>query len=94
MNQTGTVTLNDTGTGVDLGGVYQVVLYNDDVNTFEHVVACLIEVFGHNQGISEKLAMEAHHDGRTIAQVEGHPEAVLHKEQLVSYGITAEVEKI
>lgn len=77
-----------------LDGMAQVVLYNDDVNSFDHVIRCLQQIFGHNRQMAEKIAMDAHNTGRTIAEVEGYAEAVLHKEQLVSYGLTAEVERI
>jgi ATP-dependent Clp protease adaptor protein ClpS len=80
----------------DLGfdGMAQVVLYNDDVNSFDHVIRCLQQVFGHNHQLARKIATDAHNTGRTIAEVEGHEKAILHKEQLISYGLTAEVERI
>ena len=51
-------------------------------------------VFGHTIEMSAKLALEAHTSGRTIAEVEDAEKAILHKEQLISLGLTAEVEKI
>ena len=79
---------------LDLEGMCQVVLYNDDVNSFDHVVRCLMVVFGHPIELSSKLAMDAHTSGRTIAEVEDANKAIKHKEQLISFGLTAEVEKI
>jgi ATP-dependent Clp protease adaptor protein ClpS len=87
--------IQKTGLGdSDLEGMAQIVLYNDDVNSFEHVVMALKDVFSHSVELASKLALEAHKNGRTIAEVEGKSEAIRHKEQLVSYGITAEVEPI
>ena len=83
-----------TGDDLDLEGVCQVVLYNDDVNTFEHVVRSLMVVFGHPIELSSRLAMEAHTTGRAIAEVEDANKAIPHKEQLISFGLTAEVERI
>ena len=91
--QSPVITAHSSG-DLQLDGVSQVVLYNDDVNSFDHVVHCLQDVFGHSHQIAEKVALEAHKNGKAIAEVEGHTEAVHHKEQLVSYGLTAEVEKI
>ena len=79
---------------LDLEGMCQVVLYNDDVNTFDHVVRSLMVVFGHPIELSAKLAMDAHTSGRTIAEVEDASKAIMHKEQLISFGLTAEVERI
>jgi ATP-dependent Clp protease adaptor protein ClpS len=83
-----------TGDDLDLEGMCQIVLYNDDVNTFDHVVRSLMVVFGHPIELSSKLAMDAHTSGRTVAEVEGAEKAIFHKEQLISFGLTAEVEKI
>lgn len=82
------------GSNLDLEGMCQVVLYNDDFNTFDHVVKSLMVIFGHPAELSAKLAMEAHTSGRTVAEVEDASKAVMHKEQLISFGLTAEVERI
>ena len=79
---------------LDLEGMCQVVLYNDDVNSFDHVVRSLMVVFGHPIELSAKLAMDAHTSGRTVVEVEDASKAIVHKQQLVSVGLTAEVERI
>lgn len=79
---------------VGTDGMAQVVLYNDNVNSFDHVVDCLVQTFGHSVAMATKLAMEAHTSGRTVAEVEEMELAIQHKESLVSAGLTAEVEKI
>lgn len=76
------------------GDLCQVVLYNDNHNSMEHVVSCLMSVFGHPKQLAEKLMMEAHRSGRTIAQVEECPKAVEHAKQLASKGLRAEVESL
>ena len=45
---------------------YAVILHNDDVNTFEHVVNVLQKVFRFEQPKAEQLTHEAHHTGRSI----------------------------
>lgn len=42
----------------------QLILYNDDVNTFEYVIDCLVEVVGHVQEQAEQCALTAHVKGR------------------------------
>jgi ATP-dependent Clp protease adapter protein ClpS len=73
---------------------WQVILYNDEVNHLHRVIRWLQEVFGHPQGLAIKIAWEAHQHGKAIAQVEGHDEALLHKEQLQSFGLGAAVEPL
>jgi ATP-dependent Clp protease adaptor protein ClpS len=40
------------------------VLYNDDVNTFAHVIKSLVEVCGHDDYQAEQCAMLTHLKGR------------------------------
>lgn len=81
-------------TTTTLAPVYQVVLHNDDVNTTDHVVNCLMRVFGHSRALAEKIMKEAHRRGRAIAQVEAEAEALLHRDQLIGYSLSATVERI
>jgi ATP-dependent Clp protease adaptor protein ClpS len=39
------------------------ILYNDDVNTFEHVIKSLVEVCGHDAVQAEQCAMIVHFNG-------------------------------
>lgn len=72
----------------------QVILFNDDVNSMEHVVGALVQVFNHTTQLAAKIMVEAHRKGRAIAEVEAESQAVLHKQQLESLGLTAAVEKL
>jgi len=72
----------------------QVVLFNDDVNSMEHVVGCLVKVFNHSVQLATKIMLEAHEKGRAIAEVEAESQAVLHKQQLESFGLAAAVVKL
>jgi hypothetical protein len=44
----------DDGSGSICGWDSQVVLFNDDVNTFEHVIDCLMVIFGHGRQLAAK----------------------------------------
>jgi ATP-dependent Clp protease adaptor protein ClpS len=83
-----------SGGDIGLDDMAQIVLYNDDVNSFGHVIKCLQCVFGHDQNMAEKITMDAHNNGRTVAEVESMSRSIRHKEQLISHGLTAEVERI
>jgi ATP-dependent Clp protease adaptor protein ClpS len=39
------------------------ILYNDDVNTFEHVIKSLVEICGHDTVQAEQCAMIVHFKG-------------------------------
>ena len=84
----------DDGLGNGLGWDSQVILFNDDVNTFEHVIACLMSIFGHNVQLAADIALEAHTKGRAIAEVEPREQAEQHAAALKRQGLGASVESI
>ena len=42
----------------------ELILYNDDVNSFDFVIECLIEVCDHEQEQAEQCALVAHFKGK------------------------------
>ena len=86
-----TAVLDSNGTS---GWDTQVILFNDDINTFDHVVASLMDVFGHPEPLAETIAYEAHNTGRAIAEVEPRPDAEKHASALRDLGLQASVESV
>lgn len=43
---------------------YSLILYNDDINTFEHVIGCLVSYVNHTQIQAEQCATIVHHKGK------------------------------
>lgn len=43
---------------------YNLILWNDDVNTFDWVIDTLIEICGHSQEQAEQCAILIHHKGK------------------------------
>ncbi len=77
-----------------MADLWQVVLFNDDVNSIEHVVISLMKVFDHASDLAIKITIDAHKNGKSVAEVEEESQAKLHKQQLQSLGLTASVEII
>ena len=88
------VVVPDDGLGDGLGWDSQVVLFNDDVHTFDYVIATLCAVFGHGEQLAEKIAVEAHVRGRAIAEVEPREPAERHAAELRRRGLGATVESV
>ena len=44
--------------------VYKLVLYNDDVNTFDFVIDCLIEICKHTLEQAEQCTILVHYKGK------------------------------
>ncbi|MBT3192466.1 MAG: ATP-dependent Clp protease adaptor ClpS [Verrucomicrobia bacterium] len=89
-----TVKSPDSDAKIQHDGLYEVILFNDDVNSMEHVIDSLVDVFGHPEELAVKIMIEAHRRGRAIAEVEARSLAQRHKDQLQSYGLTASIEKV
>lgn len=53
------------------------IVYNDDVNTFQHVILALMEVCGHTMIQAEQCSLLIHHKGKCAVK-EGN-EKDLHK---------------
>ena len=53
----------------------QLIVYNDDYNTFDWVIQCLMEVCNHTQEQSEQLSILVHFKGK--ATVKTAPKSVL-----------------
>ncbi|MCW3106725.1 MAG: ATP-dependent Clp protease adaptor protein ClpS [Segetibacter sp.] len=63
---TGTETLEETRVDVltDFEKTFQIIVWNDEVNTFEWVIETLIEVCGHSEEQAEQCAMLIHTKGK------------------------------
>ena len=45
------------------GGSSSLILYNDEINTFDHVIKSLVEVCGHDSVQAEQCALIVHFKG-------------------------------
>jgi ATP-dependent Clp protease adaptor protein ClpS len=79
----------DTGTGTGLGPPWNVIVLNDNHNTFEGVAAALAQVLpGVTYEIGLRIADSIHSSGRAIVW-SGHREpAELYWEGLKGHGLT------
>jgi ATP-dependent Clp protease adaptor protein ClpS len=77
----------------DLGLDSQLIVYNDDHNTFDWVIRCFIDVLKHSSQQSEQLAILIHYKGQ--ATVKTAPFAVLRplRDALVERGLSAVIER-
>lgn len=47
----------------------KLVIYNDDVNTFDFVIDCLMEICKHDSLQAEQLTLFIHYKGKAIVKV-------------------------
>jgi ATP-dependent Clp protease adaptor protein ClpS len=64
FDQTKTRESEQVDTLVDEESPLQLIVWNDEVNTFEHVIETLIEVCGHSQEQAEQCTLLIHFKGK------------------------------
>ena len=70
----------------------EIIVYNDDVNTFDHVINCLIEICRHTLEQAEQCALIVHHKGKCSVKTGTFEEMKLMCEKLCVEGLSATVE--
>jgi ATP-dependent Clp protease adaptor protein ClpS len=69
--------------------VRELVLYNDDVNTFEHVIEALIEVCEHDLVQAEQCTYIVHYNGKCSVKNGSYLKLKPLKEGLTDRGLSA-----
>jgi len=69
----------------------KLVLYNDDVNTFDYVIESLIRICGHTLEQAEQCTMLVHYKGKCTVK-SGEVDVLMPMHQkLLSRGLTSEI---
>ena len=71
--------------------VYMLMLYNDEVNTFEFVIDTLIKVCGHSKEQAEQCTFLVHYKGQCDVKRGNKNELKPLLESLHEKGLTAEI---
>jgi ATP-dependent Clp protease adaptor protein ClpS len=69
----------------------EIVLYNDDVNTFDHVIDTLIHVCKHTAEQAEQCAILVHYKGKCIVKTGSYDALKPQCTQLLEAGLSAEI---
>ncbi len=67
------------------------IVYNDDVNTFEHVIQTLIDVCGHQPEQAEQCTLLIHHKGRCAVKNGTFEELAPRCSAIQERGISADI---
>ncbi|MCA6435420.1 MAG: ATP-dependent Clp protease adaptor ClpS [Bacteroidota bacterium] len=68
------------------------ILYNDDYNTFEHVINCLIKYCEHTELQAEQCAYLVHYTGKCVVKNGSFKKLKPIHEALLENGLTAKIE--
>ena len=69
-----------------------IVLYNDDVNTFDHVINTLVRVCKHEPLQAEQCALIVHYKGKCDVKTGNYKDLVPMCTALLDAGLSAEIE--
>lgn len=74
-----------------VGNAHEIVLYNDDVNTFDHVIETLMRVCEHTAEQAEQCALLVHYKGKCTVKTGELTELVPQCSALLEAGLSAEL---
>jgi ATP-dependent Clp protease adaptor protein ClpS len=70
---------------------HEIILYNDDVNTFDHVIETLIRVCNHEELQAEQCALLVHYTGKCGVKTGSFDELKPQCTSLLAAGLSAEI---
>ncbi|SFH82432.1 ATP-dependent Clp protease adaptor ClpS [Halpernia frigidisoli] len=70
----------------------KLVVYNDDVNTFDYVISCLVEICGHTLEQAEQCTMLIHYKGKCRVKTGSLEKLLPMHQKLLSRSLTSEIE--
>ena len=71
---------------------YSIILYNDDFNTFDHVISCLVQICNHEVIQAEQCAWIVHTNGKCIVKTGEYKELEPLCTSLLEKGLSAIIE--
>ena len=76
----------------DVGDKFQLIVYNDDFNTFEWVIECFIDILKHSAAQAEQLSLIIHYKGKATVKTASKNILRPFKDALVDRGLSAVIE--
>lgn len=70
----------------------QLIVYNDEVNTFDHVTRTLIDICGHTAEQAEQCTLLIHYKGKCSVKLGSYTELVPRCSAIHDRGISADIE--
>jgi ATP-dependent Clp protease adaptor protein ClpS len=72
--------------------VHRLILWNDEVNSFDHVIHCLMKYLDYSENQSEKIAWTVHNEGKCAVLEGSFTEMEVYRKILQQEGLTVTVD--
>ncbi|MEM9078050.1 MAG: ATP-dependent Clp protease adaptor ClpS [Bacteroidota bacterium] len=69
----------------------EIILFNDDVNTFDHVISTLIDVCDHTPEQAEQCSLIVHYNGKCTVKTGDYDDLKPRCSRLLQAGLSAEI---
>ena len=81
----------DVQTIEDQAPINEIVLFNDDVNTFDHVIETLVDVCNHTFEQAEQCSILVHYKGKCTVKTGAYNDLEPRCSKLLQAGLSAEI---
>ena len=71
---------------------HHLILWNDDTNTFDHVIDCLVRYLDYTERQAQRIAWTVHNDGKCIILEGSYTEVEVYRKILQQEGLSVTVE--
>lgn len=78
----------------DTGNLAELIVYNDDINTFDWVIKCLMEILQHSSERAEQLSLIIHYKGKATVKTATMDVLRPLRNALVDRGLSAVIESL
>jgi ATP-dependent Clp protease adaptor protein ClpS len=72
--------------------MHRLILWNDDHNTFDHVIYCMMKYLDYTESQSEKIASKVHNEGKCAVLEGSFTEMEIYRKILQQEGLTVTVD--
>lgn len=81
----------DVQTIEDQAPINEIVLFNDDINTFDHVIETLVDVCNHTFEQAEQCSILVHYKGKCTVKTGAYNDLEPRCSKLLQAGLSAEI---
>ncbi|MGF7082304.1 ATP-dependent Clp protease adaptor ClpS [Mucilaginibacter sp. UYCu711] len=72
--------------------LHWLILWNDDHNTFDHVIHCMIKYLDYTESQAERIAWKVHNEGKCAVLEGSFTEVEVYRKILQQEGLTVSVD--